>query len=360
MPSPKATIYGDINDPEFLGYNTAAGKKWEAMAAKQAELAEAQAQWDALDPLAQRGIPKIYGPIKARLADLTSQITSLQGEAQVLETKRENRGAVLKQGGVNTQTGAAGAEAVKAENLLSQNINQELVGRIAKNTQQATEAQSSVNLLSRATIGRQAVKAGQAGYDASSGTAQAMTEAAISKSAADKAAIEGYRIGRQNLLMGQGEAATKAAESLTGSINTQTADWAAKSTAAVGDVTGTLLKNMEQLVAVPGFSGDAQTPGVKASSAAVDTTLDTWSLKSYMDVLNTLTSHSANKSTWDQMLLDQASPAANPYGQFNAAISPLTPIAGAQSNLLAAAAGAGSPDVYSSNLSGTKNNGRLI
>lgn len=367
MPS----IYSDITDTEFLGYNTEAEKKWAELAKSQEEIASLQTQ---LESAKARVIPPTvdgdtdWDAENARQAEITSlqtqlnetsaRIVPLQGEAQVLETKRENRGAVLKQGGANTQAGTAGAEAVKNENLLSQNINQELVGRIARNTAQAKEAQTSVNLLSAATLGRQAALAGQAGYNAESGTSRALAASATSKSAADQAAIEGYRIGRQNLLMGQGDAATKAAESLTGSINKTTADWSEKSSSALTDVTGTLLANVEQLTAAEGFTGDANTQGVKDAYAAVDTTLGTWSYDSYLDVLDTLTSKSANKSTWDQMLLEQGSTPENPYSQFNTALSPLTPLAGTSSNLLAAAAG--SPDVYTSKLSGTNNNGRLI
>jgi hypothetical protein len=342
MAQATASTYKDITDSEFLGYDQSAQEKWSDLATvKQFGMS----RWDSLDSEARRVLTK-YGLDPWHLGEghkgsdkYMDMLISISGEAQVLETKRENRGAVLKQGGVNVQTGEAGAEAVKNENLLSRNINQEIQGRVARNISQADEAQKSIGKNLGATIGQQAARAGQAGVDVGSGTTGAMADAASAKSATDKSAIEGYRIGLQNLLMGQGDAATKAAESLTGSINTQTADWAAKSTSAVGDVTGNLLKNVETVVGTGYFEGDAQTQGVKDSQAAVGTTLDTWSLNSYQDVLNTLTSHSANKTTWDQMLLEQAGAPTNPYSSYNAAISPLTPVAGTQSNLLAAAAG---------------------
>lgn len=288
--------------------------------------------------------------------------------------ERDNLGAKLQQGSVNAQTATAGAEAIKNENLLARNINQEITGRIAQNTQQAGEALVNVDLQQKAKIGQQAAKAGQAGYNAESGTAGALTEAVGAKIALDKAALEDLRLGRQNLLLGQGTAATKAAESLAGSIDTTTKDWADKSTSAVTEVTDTRMKNLlgiTEPAKIGDFTGqygdftvykpvDTNTPGMQAASKAIDTTLDTWSMQSYTDVLNTLTSHSANKTTWDQMLLDKVSAPVNPYQQFDSGISPLTPLAGTQSNLLAAAAG--SPDVYTSNLSGTTTNktGRLI
>jgi hypothetical protein len=289
-----------------------------------------------------------------KYANTAPDPTSYKKAITELTAKRDNRAAVLKQTGANMGVGDAGAEAVANENLLSQNINQEITGRIARNTAQADEAQKAVNILTGAKLGQNAVKAGRAGYDASSGTAGVLAQSATAKTEADKAAIESYRIANQNLLMGQGDAATKAAESLTGTVSATTADWASKSMSAVNDVTGARLKNVETVLAVPGNTGDVNTPGVKASVDAIGTTLGTWSLQSYMDVLNTLTSHSTNKSTWDQMLLDQASPAVNPYSSYEAAISPLTPVAGTASNLLAAAAGG--PDlsnVYT--LSGNKN-----
>lgn len=346
--------YTDISDPEFLGYDQQAKQLRKTISNKQPEYDSLKTQYTAL---ANKGfsdnyINRYYNDLAKKTHTLDAELVSLSGQAATLETQRENRGATLTQAGANTQIDTAGSEAVKNENLLSQNINQEITGRIARNTQQAQDTVAGVNLLSEATRGRQAAKAGQAGYSGASGTAGALAAAASSKSAGDLAAIEDYRIAEQNLLMGQGEAATKSATSLSGTINTQTADWAAKSTSALTDVTGTLLKNVQQVADTPGFSGDINTPGVKASQAAVDTTLGTWSLKSYMDVLDTLTSHSANKSTWDQMLLEQAGTPTNPYSQFDTALTPLTPLAGTSSNLLAAAAG--TPDnVY-------KNTGRLI
>jgi hypothetical protein len=340
-----ASTYTGITDADFLGYDQAAREKWSDL--DKLKPLSGGYRWASLDPESQRILTK-YG-LAARThgfdpSDLGNApgkfqnvLASISGEAQVFETKRENRGAVLKQGGVNVQTGVAGAEAVQNENLLSRNINQEIQGRIALNLSQAKEAQQSIGKNLGATIGQQEARAGQAGVDVGSGTTGVMATAASAKSATDKAAIEDYRIGQQNLLMGQGDAATKAAESLTGSINTQTADWAAKSTSAVGDVTANLLSNVETIVGTGYFEGDAQTQGVKDSQAAVGTTLDTWSLQSYQDVLDTLTSHSANKTTWDQMLLDQASTPTNPYSSYNEAIDPLTPVGGTPTNLLAAA-----------------------
>ncbi len=367
----RTTLYPDLTDPEFLGYDQKAKKAHADIAARQAVLDALQKELNGFpatgnDTAWSQGQLGKQGQqqqvltdarkkeLQAQIDALNTNITSLQGQAQIYETQRENRGAVVTQGGVNAQVGTAGAEAVKSENLLAQNINQELQGRIATNTSQAREAQAAVDKANAAVLGQQAARAGQAGYSGASGTSGAMADVALSKAEADKAAIEGYRAGYQNLLMGQGSAATKAAQDLTGSILTQTADWNAKSTAAVTDVTGNLLTNTQKVVDTPGgLASPELTQSVQDSQAAVGTTLDTWSLKSYQDVLSTLTSHSANKSTWDQMLLDKTAKPVNPYSTYETAISPLTPIAGTQSNLLAAAAGA--PDnVYT--LSGTKNN----
>jgi hypothetical protein len=366
-----AIDYSGINDAEFLDFDAKAKKLRDALAEKKkafdARMKEYEA-WKAGPAWDSEGNQGGYFPGNGtdtkwieQLNALDAEMVALSGEASTLETKRDNRGALVTQGGVNTQAGTAASEAIKNENLLAQNIGQEIQGRIARNNQQATEAKASVNILSEATRGRQAAKAGQAGYGMASGTAGALADASASKSAEDQAAIESYRVGRQNLLMGQGEAAAKSALDLSGTINTITDDWSTKSAAALTDVTGTLLKNVETVVKMPSFSGDIQAaPGIKPAQEAVDSTLGTWSFDKYMETLNTLTGHSSNKSTWDSMLLDLKSAPENPYGSADSAISPLTPVAGTQSNLLAAAAGAPSQDVYSMNLSGKKSKGSLL
>lgn len=353
----------EFDDPEYISY------------AQQQELVEGeilkkQQQIKLLEKadtlqIDASGIPVGYSSA-SQISELKKEIAELAVKAQQWQVKKEAKGAVLTQGGVNTQAKTAGEKAAKDENLLVQNIQQELQGRVARNLFQAEEAQSKVGKQYEAALGQQAARAGQAGYAASSGTAGAMAGAAASKTAADRAAIEDYRLGLQNLLMGQSGAAAGAAESLIGAINKGTTDWGEKSTTAVSDVTGNLLTNVEQLTGTPGYTGDVYAdPGIAASQAAVDTALDTWSLTAYMDVLDTLTSHSANKATWEKMLLEQAGTPTNPYGQYDTAISPLTPVAGTQSNLLAAAAAAGEDDtsnVYTSSLklSGKKKSKGLI
>lgn len=367
MAKPKDTLYTDFSDPELLGYDEESRKKWAEAEAKKARLPQLQAE---LDYNAAREDFRHFHDkaqeLRATIAQINSEVAALEGEAQVLETKRENRGATLKQTGENAQSRGAAGTAIENENLLLRNISQELQGRVAQNTAQAAEAITSADTRGAAERGRAAARAGQAGYSAESGTVSAMADAARTRSDADRQAIEGYRIGRQNLLLGQSEAAAQAAESLTGTINTQTADWEAKSTAAVSDVTGNLLENVQQITGVEGFQGDVRDPrgkgdvyGVKASEEAVDSTLGTWSFAAYLDTLNMLTGKSANKNTWDRMLLEQAGASVNPYAQFSTAISPLTPTAGPSTNLLAAAAGADQIDnVYT--LSGTKNTGGLL
>ena len=360
------SAYTGILDTEFQGYDTEAGKRWKAVEAKQKEIAKVREQIDIARAMVvgagsindAKNWTKAESDLNYQLILLNQDLPKLQGSAQVSEASREGRGAVLKQQGVNLQAGPAAQTAIEGENLLVRNINQELQGRIAGNKVQAEEAKKNVGTQQAAALGQAAARAGQAGYSSGSGTGLAMSEAARTRYDADRTAIEGQRQGRENLLVQQGQAAAESATILSGAIDKTSRDWQDKSTTAITDVTGVLVGNVKKVAGLPGFGGDVNTPGVQASREAVGTALETWSFDSYLEALNSLTSRSVNKGTWDRLLLEKDAP-VNPYEQYSSAISPLTPIAGTSSNLLAAAAG--TPDtVYTSTLSGKKNTGSLI
>ena len=360
MAKSTASAYKDITDPDFLKFDKAAAGKWAAAGKKEAEAEDLRKRLAAAGAMLQNSSSQgdLYNwtqavaVLQSMLDSATADLTSLQGQAQVSETQRENRGAVLAQSGVNTRAAGAGAAAIESENLLVSNINQELTGRVSQNLVQAEEAKKNIGRQQDAATGRALVLAGQSGYSAGSGTARAMDEASRARYDADRAAIEDLRIGRQNLLMEQGQAAGESANMLAGAIDRTTKDWKEKSTSSLIDVAGSLLKSVEQ-------AGGTGAPGVQAAQEAVGGTLATWSFEAYLDTLDTLTKNSVNKSTWDRMLLEKGSAPANPYEEYGPELSPLTPVAGTSSNLLAAAA-VETPDVYTSSLSGNKKKGKLI
>jgi len=352
--------FDPFTDPEYQTLFNDAKAASDTFASNEAEIKRLQAIIDTYgSDITPQNNPQAFAII-GQAKVLQAANDELKKQLPVLTAKRDNRFALASQGWVNSQAGTAGAGAVKSQNLLATNINANIQGSIALNNSQAADALLGIGQKQQAVVGRQSAKAGQAGYSASSGTLGALADAAATASDADQAAIEGYRVGTNNLLTQQSTAAMGAATAITGAINKTTTDWQDKSLVTLTDVTDTRMTNVNTAVAASGFTGDMNTPGITDSNAAVDTALDTWDYASYMETLNTLTGHSANQATWDQMMSSQGVPPINPYSQYSSTLAPLAPVSGGiATNLLAAATN--TPDVYTSTLSGKKNNtGRLI
>jgi len=369
---PTASSYSGIDDADYLNYDAETQKAWAAVDATKAKQKAIEDQISSLyqqafDAQVSGGdastiiynINKLYNGDHAKL---DVEVQQLMGKAQEWETKRENRGAIVQQLGVNAKASAAADSAISEQNLLLQNINQELTGRISQNNTWAAEAIAGQDTQSAAEVGRAKVRAARAGYDVEgSGTLGAMADAATRRSEEDKAAIETYRVSRQNLLMGQQEAATSAAETLTADIADQTASWKEKANTSLESVTENLLTNVQTELAGSWFRGDTKSTGVQTSQDAVTDALSTWSYDEYeSNTLDTLTENGANQTTWDQMVLETQSKQANPYAQFgSSSLGSLKSGSGSSSNLLAAASGSDSSldNVYK--LSGSKYTGLL-
>jgi len=275
-----------------------------------------------------------------------------------IDAKIGNRESTLQQSDVNVSVNKTALGAIDTENTLNQNIQSEIGNLLTINKQQAADAAKSVDQVAKSQLSKYAVKAGQAGYifDTTSGTAGALAGTATSEAAMKKESISGYQEGYTNLLTGKSASANDAAKTLTGAIGKSSNDWIGLSTSSLNTATDKRLSNVDTYMTTNDDGGittldpTADTT-VKNSVTAIDTVLGTWDLASYNKTLDTLTHNSANKQTWNQMLLDRINP-DNPYSiygtpQTTSKASSMTPQAtpttlaeaadGTGKNLLAAA-----------------------